>query len=165
VGDRLVAANAGWLLILDNVEGRQRHRRPHGAVGGQGRPLVTTRRDLGTTRWIRLGLAPLRLGVLPRRASIDLLARLTGLDDADGADRLADDLGDLPLALEQAAAYIGQHHRLTFDDYRGLVREQFARIAADPGEGGDTRRAVAAVWTVTIGSGTTSPTPAAKRDG
>ncbi|MEV6300482.1 FxSxx-COOH system tetratricopeptide repeat protein [Actinoplanes sp. NPDC051861] len=144
-------ANTGWLLVLDNVEDVNHIADLVGVVGGNGQILVTTRRDLGAARWAMLGLTPFRLGVLPREASVELLTRLTGRSaDGEGADRLAADLGDLPLALEQAAAYVSQHERLSFDDYRTLLSEQFARVAGKSGFGGKDDRAVASVWTLTM---------------
>ncbi|MGW4945722.1 tetratricopeptide repeat protein [Actinoplanes sp. NPDC004185] len=135
-----------WLLVLDNVEDVADIEPLLAQVAGRGRVVVTTRRDLGTARWARLGLAPLRLGVLDRSASVQLLQRLTGLDDRDGAGRLAAALGDLPLALEQAAGYVSQHEGLGFDDYVRLLTDRFALVAADPGEGDSTRRTVATIW-------------------
>ncbi|MET8148727.1 tetratricopeptide repeat protein [Actinoplanes sp. NPDC049668] len=144
-------ANAGWLLVLDNVEDVNDITELLGAIGERGQVLVTTRRDLGAARWARSGLTPLRLEVLTRPAGVDLLVRLTGCaDDAGGAERLAAELGDLPLALEQAAAYISQHDGMSFDGYRKLLSDEFGRVAADAGQGGTTDRNVAAVWTVTV---------------
>ncbi|XVV14452.1 tetratricopeptide repeat protein [Actinoplanes sp. CA-131856] len=143
--------NTGWLLVLDNVEDVNDIADLLGIVGSNGQILVTTRRDLGAARWATLGLTPFRLGVLARPASIDLLTRLTGRPgDREGADRLADDLGDLPLALEQAAAYVSQHSRMSFDDYRTLLTSQFARVASSSGFGGKDGRAVSLVWTLTM---------------
>ncbi|MEV6305206.1 tetratricopeptide repeat protein [Actinoplanes sp. NPDC051861] len=142
--------NSGWLLVLDNVEDVTDITALLGRISGRGQVIVTTRRDLGVAIWAKLGLAPLRLGVLDREASADLLLRLTGHTDRDGADRLAAELGDLPLALEQAAAYIGQHSGTSFDDYRALVTAQFARAAGNAGYGGAADRSVAAVWSVTM---------------
>jgi tetratricopeptide (TPR) repeat protein len=144
-------ANVGWLLVLDNVEDVNHITDLLGVVGGRGQVLVTTRRDLGAARWARAGLTPFRLGLLNRQASVELLTRLTGRhDDLDTAGVLAAELGDLPLALEQAAAYISQHDRMSFDDYRALLSDQFDRVAGDAGQGGPVGRSVAAVWTVTM---------------
>ena len=140
----------GWLLVLDNVEDPLHITTLLGHLDNRGQVLVTTRRNVGTGRWRRLGLVPLRLGVLDRAASVDLLCQLTDLDDAAGASRLAADLGDLPLALEQAAAYIGQHHRMTFDAYRNLLATRFTRIVTDPGEGGCPERTIGRVWHITM---------------
>jgi hypothetical protein len=136
----------GWLLVLDNVEDVADVEQLLGQVAGRGRVVVTTRRNLGTARWARLGLAPVRLGVLDRAASVRLLHRLTGSDDGEGADRLAAALGDLPLALEQAAAYVSQHDGLGFTGYHRLLTTRFGLVAADPGEGSSAQRTVASVW-------------------
>jgi len=142
-------ANTDWLLILDNVEDIAHIRDLLGNVAGRGRILVTTRRDLGA-RWRNLGLATIHLPLLERAASVNLLTTLTGLDDRAGAERLAEALGDLPLGLQQAAAYISQHDAMTFDDYTTLLNEEFTRTASDTGEGESDRRSIAAVWTVTM---------------
>ncbi|BEL05659.1 FxSxx-COOH system tetratricopeptide repeat protein [Actinoplanes sichuanensis] len=143
-------SHTGWLLILDNVEDVGHIDALLGAVADRGQILVTTRRDLGTVWWAKLGLTPLPLGVLARSASVQLLTRLSGRDDVEGAGRLASDLGDLPLALEQAAAYVCQHAALSFDDYRKLLAVQFPRVAADSGFGATDGRAVASVWALTM---------------
>jgi tetratricopeptide (TPR) repeat protein len=133
-------AHTGWLLVLDNVEDIEHIRPLLGQVAANGRVLMTTRRDLGTARWRQLGVHPVRLGPLDRAASVELLVELTGQDDPDGAARLAQDLGDLPLALEQAAAYIAQHHAMTFDAYRAKLATKFTKVAD----------AIARIWQVTL---------------
>ena len=143
-------ANQGWLLILDNVEAVEDITDLLGQVTGRGHVVVTTRRDLGRASWARLRLSPLRLGVLDRAASVAILAELTGLTDAAAADHLAADLGDLPLALEQAAAYISQHHGLDFDGYRALLADRFTRVAGDSGHGSTAQRTIVSIWQVTM---------------
>jgi tetratricopeptide (TPR) repeat protein len=145
-------SNSGWLLILDNVEAITDITDLLGQLGGRGHIVVTTRRSLGDAQWRRLGLTPLRLEVLERAASVRLLVELTGLTDPAGADLLADRLGDLPLGLQQAAAYISQHNGMTFVEYRRLLVEEFDRTAADLGPGETGLRTIAVVWTVTMTS-------------
>jgi tetratricopeptide (TPR) repeat protein len=130
---------------LDNVEDLTDIAELLGQVSGRGQVVVTTRRDPGRADWRRAGLQPIRLGVLDRPASVRLLLELTGSQDADGADRLADDLGDLPLALEQAAGYLSQNP-IAFDAYRRLLAHRFAQVAKLGSEGGTTQRRVAGVW-------------------
>ncbi|MEV6303183.1 tetratricopeptide repeat protein [Actinoplanes sp. NPDC051861] len=142
-------SNTGWLLVLDNVEDVDDIADLLGIVSGQGRVVVTTRRDLGA-RWRGLGLTTVRLDVLERAASVRLLVRLTEIDDKTGADRLAELLGDLPLGLQQAAAYVSQHAGMSFDDYAALLTEEFDRAAGDAGEGDTGRLTVAAVWSITM---------------
>ncbi|MFG3553698.1 tetratricopeptide repeat protein [Micromonospora sp. NPDC047557] len=142
--------NRGWLLVLDNVEDVEHILDLLGLVRGRGDVLVTTRRDVGGAWSRRSGLAPLRLGVLARAASVDLLHQLTGLDDPEGAGRLADELGDLPLALEQAAAFISRRPDVDFDGYRQRLTTRFPRTAAYPGLRGGSERTIARVWAVTM---------------
>jgi hypothetical protein len=141
----------GWLqthpgapLILDNVEQPADTQQLLGQLAGT-HVLVTTRRDLG---WQRFGLTPVRLGVLDPPAAADLLLELTGEADPDAAAGLAADLGHLPLALDQAAAYITQH-RTTLAAYRHLLATDPGRTLTTPAEGTPTDRAVARVWTLT----------------
>ncbi len=140
-------AHAGWLLVLDNVEDPQ-HITGLLAQLDTGRVLITTRRDIG---WSRFGAAPLRLGLFTRGESVDLLARLTGRDEPDAAAHLAGELGDLPLALEQAAAYIAER-RTSISAYLTDLRKQPARFFDTAGLTGDAERVVARVWRLTMTS-------------
>ncbi|MFC7529109.1 tetratricopeptide repeat protein [Actinoplanes sp. GCM10030250] len=144
-------SNTDWLLVLDNVEDINDIADLLGLVSGRGHVLVTTRRDL-RARWRGLGFRTLQLEVLDRTSSIRLLRELTDLDDAAGAGRLAERLGDLPLGLQQAAAYVSQHDGMTFDHYTALLTEEFGRAAGNAGVGDTGQRTMAAVWTVTMRS-------------
>ncbi|WP_435206868.1 tetratricopeptide repeat protein [Micromonospora sp. bgisy143] len=143
-------SHEGWLIVLDNVEDPQHISALIGNIQDKGRVLITTRRNIGAGRWSRLGLKSLHLGPLARAASTELLIALTEKHDHEAAARLAAALGDLPIALEQAASYISQNNGMTFDQYTELIRSRFARIASVAGEGGDIERTVARVWTVTM---------------
>jgi hypothetical protein len=73
-----------------------------GWLPGGGHVLITTRQH----GWGEIA-APVEIDVLARPESIAFLTdRVTGLSEAD-ADVLATELGDLPLALAQAAALDG----------------------------------------------------------
>ncbi|RFU18916.1 SARP family transcriptional regulator [Geodermatophilus marinus] len=90
-----------WLLVFDNAEHPQdvAGYRP----GGAGHVLITSR----SPGWGALG-GRLEVDVLTRAETIALLqARLPGLD-VELADKLAAELGDLPLAVAQAAAFLDQ---------------------------------------------------------
>ncbi|MFI5890518.1 tetratricopeptide repeat protein [Actinoplanes sp. NPDC051513] len=135
----------GWLLVLDNVE-RRGDIEP---VLGQlttGSIIVTTRRDVG---WDEITDDTLRLDVLPRRAAVDLLLRLSGLPDAETAAVLAEELGHLPLALQQAGAYL-RETRTDLPTYVECLRTDPAgtleTVAADDA----AERAVAKVWSLTL---------------
>jgi hypothetical protein len=106
-----------WLLVYDNAE------RPDRLMGllppGGGEQVLVT------SRWSTWGsqATPLRVTVLARAESLALLARRTGANDKEALDELAELLGDLPLALEEAAAYL-EEIGVGLDEYLGLVRDR-----------------------------------------
>ncbi|MEU4240741.1 tetratricopeptide repeat protein [Actinoplanes sp. NPDC026619] len=94
-----------WLVVLDDVQDPADIRDLWPPERPAGRTLVTTRRRdaalIGSRR-------VLELGVLAPAESAEYLAARLGHDGRllDEAAELADDLGHLPLALAQAAAYM-----------------------------------------------------------
>ncbi|MCK9922256.1 FxSxx-COOH system tetratricopeptide repeat protein, partial [Frankia sp. AgPm24] len=91
-----------WLLVFDNAEDPATVT-PYRPADERGRVLVTSRR----TRFRSLG-ATVEVPTLARSESVTLLSgRVDGLDDPT-ADQIAELLGDLALAVEQAAAYCEQ---------------------------------------------------------
>jgi hypothetical protein len=102
--ERLLAELRGrdrWLLVFDNAE------RPDDIAGyrpaGAGHVLITSR----FPGWGALG-GRLEVDVLARAETIALLrARIPALDE-ELADKIAAELGDLPLAAAQAAGYLEQ---------------------------------------------------------
>ncbi|MEU3464295.1 FxSxx-COOH system tetratricopeptide repeat protein [Streptomyces sp. NPDC006733] len=90
---------ADWLVIFDNAES------PHDLVAwlpqGPGHVIITSRHQ----RWGELA-RPVDVDVLQRAESIALLRTADPALDAADADRLAEQLGDLPLALAQAGGYL-----------------------------------------------------------
>jgi hypothetical protein len=54
------------------------------------------------------------------------LSKRTSLDDQTALDELAELLGDLPLALEEAAAYL-EETQVRMDEYLALVRGRARR--------------------------------------
>jgi hypothetical protein len=109
-----------YLLIFDNAE------RPGDVAGwlpGGGGHVLITSREHG---WNEIA-APLEIDVLTRSESIAFLRGwVAELGEAD-ADRLADELGDLPLALAQAAAFIAESGTPA-PAYLGLLRTRAADI-------------------------------------
>ena len=91
-----------WLMVFDNAEDPIDLRAWW--PPDSGRVLVTSRNPA----WGGLATA-VALDVLPRSEAVAFLRRRLGRDDP-GFDQLAATLGDLPLALEQAAAYLEQTH-------------------------------------------------------
>ena len=99
--DHLRSANgSNSLFVFDNVENPDdlRDLIPEGA--GVRTIITTTRRlDWDDPWWLRL-----TVGAFDREQSITLLCGHTGDTDREAADRIADALGDVPLAITQAAA-------------------------------------------------------------
>jgi tetratricopeptide (TPR) repeat protein len=144
-------AHTGWLLLLDDADSPGSIEPVLGTLT-TGRHLITSRRATGWHRTAR----PLPLATLPPDAAVELLAQVIGPDDGDQADlgRLAAELGNLPLALDQAAAYI-QHTAITPAAYLDRLRRHPARMfATSPaaqasGESGD-QRTIARIWQLSL---------------
>jgi len=99
--DRLRSAEAAdRLFVFDNVENPDdlRDLIPEGAGV---RTLITTTRHLD---WDGLGWLRLTVGTLDREQSVSLLCERTGDTRREAAERIADALGDVPVAIIQAAA-------------------------------------------------------------
>ena len=95
----LARQEAGWLLVFDNALDRASVE-PFLPPAGPGRVLITTQNQ----HWPR-GQA-LDVPVLAPDVAADFLVNRTGDADRAAAVELAGELGGLPLALEQAAAYM-----------------------------------------------------------
>jgi tetratricopeptide (TPR) repeat protein len=126
--------NGGWLLILDNVEDRRDVRR-FVPERNDGDVLITSRGavfgELGVAR-------ALDVRDLDGDDAVRFLLRRTGRKgDVPGeraaAIELAAELGNLPLALEQAAAYIAETDA-TFSDYLHALRKRRLSLLEKAGE-------------------------------
>src|SRR6185436_20012963 len=70
--------------------------------------------------------------------------------DPDGAERLAKELGCLPLALEQAAAYIIKR-KISFEEYlKRCAQTTVPPMEENAGGGTKYKRSVAKTWLVTM---------------
>ncbi len=110
-----------WLLIFDNARSLEDLRRflPRKRSGH----VLITSRD---SQWRGAGETVCVLG-LERNESLEMLARSTGLETDQSAVDLARTLGDLPLALEQAAACIREAGQ-SYADYLRLLEAQWAQF-------------------------------------
>lgn len=88
------------LIVFDNVEDIN-HLTGLIPSGGGVRVVATTTNKVG---WEDQGWNSIKVGVFDRSESINYLLTVTKSDDRDAADALAERLGDLPLAIAQAAA-------------------------------------------------------------
>ncbi|MFF3504192.1 FxSxx-COOH system tetratricopeptide repeat protein [Streptomyces sp. NPDC003247] len=136
----------GWLLVLDNADHPDATRHLLGQLRHVGRHLITSRFANG---W---PTTPLALPLLTPAASLDLLTRLTGLTDPGNqhhARLLAEELGHLPLALEQAGAFIAES-RIPVSGYRDLLRRYPAETTSAAATDGDPQRTMARIWRITL---------------
>ncbi|MEA2563200.1 MAG: hypothetical protein QOH06_4704 [Acidobacteriota bacterium] len=123
-------ANPGWLLILDNVDSKEAESAVLALLPGLtgGRVLLTSRLREWPS-WVQTQ----PLDTIPLEEARDFLLKRTNghrraaPDDADRARELAQKLDGLPLALEQAGAYI-VHTRLSFSKYLEVWEEERKRV-------------------------------------
>ncbi|QXJ24059.1 tetratricopeptide repeat protein [Actinomadura graeca] len=140
-------AHPSWLLLLDNVTDPTHVAGLLGRLEG-GHVLITSRRDVrwpGTTRTLQLGL-------LDPGPAAELITTITGRttpEDRRTAAVIARELGYLPLALDQAAAYIRQT-RITLGRYLGLLRQHPARYHAKAADGDKAQATIARLWDITL---------------
>ena len=129
-------AHGRWLLVFDNAE-RAADVTPW-LPGGGGHVLITSR-ERG---WNDIA-APVEVSILARAESVTFLqARVAGLAGAD-ADRLAAELGDLPLAIAQAAGFMGETG-LSAARYLAMLGTRAGELLAE-GTPGSYPRSLAAV--------------------
>ncbi|PBC66237.1 tetratricopeptide repeat protein [Streptomyces sp. TLI_235] len=96
----------------------------------------------------------MRLDVLDETEALDLLTRITtaaGPRDLDGAAELCAELGHLPLAIEQAAAYLAQSPLTTPRAYLAML-DQYPAAMYRTGAVGVTppERTIARIWRITL---------------
>lgn len=136
---RCLERQSGYLLIFDNAA-EPADLRPFLPQGNAGHTLVTSRNP----NW--RGVAqPLSVKVLERQASVDFLLKRTGQKDEAAAAQLAEELGDLPLALEQAGAYI-EETGSRIADYLKLFRSRHAELLKRRSASADYADTVATTW-------------------
>lgn len=118
----LAVRPGNWLLIFDDAPG------PAALQGvlppaGRGQVLITSQ----NSHWP--GRQAVDVPVLDEDVAAAFLLTRTGSADRDGARQLAAELGGLPLALEQAAAFMLAAGR-TMSDYLALFRQRRADLLA-----------------------------------
>ncbi|MFI6803574.1 FxSxx-COOH system tetratricopeptide repeat protein [Streptomyces luteogriseus] len=138
-----------WLLVFDNAESPETVT-PFFPRGGTGRILVTSRNG----QWVNMART-IEVDVFAREESIELLRRRgPGLTD-DKANQLSEALGDLPLAIEQAAVWLTETG-MPAEEYLELFegkREEFVSRRSELLELAppmDYQLPVAAAWNVSL---------------
>jgi tetratricopeptide (TPR) repeat protein len=142
--DYLNTRTADGLLVFDNATSPA-DLRPFLPAAGRTQIVVTSTeepfRSLGTL---------VRVSHFDRAQSLEFLAASTGLPASPATIELAEELGDLPLALAQAAATISQRPYLGYAGYLELLRSvQVGELLAEV-DGSDYQRPVAAALLLSV---------------
>ncbi len=151
-----------WLLILDNVDTKETEQAVVKIVPSlsAGRVLITSRIKDWPASIRRQPIETLSLDEAQRfileRTAED---RNSSKDDPDQALRLAEELGGLPLALEQAAAYIAQRQMSLSEYLEEWEKEREKVLNWYDGSVVEYPRSVAVTWQTTFQQ--LSPTAAA----
>ena len=138
---RWLRTHGDWLLIFDNAE-------DEGSItdfvprADTGHVIITSQHVV----WDRIA-SPLPLDLWQRTESVSFLQERTCERDEQAANRLAEMLGDLPLALEQAAACVKRTQKPLAWYGDRLEKGQRAKLWA---MGKDAERTVAATWTLSF---------------
>jgi hypothetical protein len=145
--------NSRWLLILDNIDIPEAAKAVKDLLPqlGNGHVLITSRRR----QWPAT-VREQSLGTLTREEATQFLLqrtegkRMPTQDESDQVLQLAGTLGGLPLALEQAAAYIS-HHQMSFAGYmKEWEREREKVLNWHDETVMDSPVSVAATWQTTF---------------
>ena len=136
----LAASQAPWLLVFDSAPDRASVA-AFVPPAGPGRVLITSRNQIWPP-----GQA-VEVSVLNRLVAAEFLAVRTGDADRRAALELAAELGGLPLALEQAGAYMQASGR-TVAGYLGLFRARRAELLDDKGDPAGYDKRVSTTWAV-----------------
>ncbi len=139
---RWLDRNGNWLLVLDNAAGPDEVRSylPQAATGH----ILITSRDHNWGGVARL----LPVETFPRGQSVEFLLKRTGQSDEEAADSLAEAMGDLPLALEQAGAYI-EESGTTLVNYLELFQERSGELLSR-GQQPGYQATVATTWEISL---------------
>ncbi|MEJ2853708.1 MULTISPECIES: FxSxx-COOH system tetratricopeptide repeat protein [unclassified Saccharothrix] len=142
-----------WLVVFDDLQDPADLKGLWPPHTSSGQVVVTTRRQDAVLR--REDRHVIELDVFSEQEALAYLTgKLPGDTDPDELLGLARDLGRLPLALAQAAAFIADKPLLTVADYRARCNDRrtaLAHVMPREGELPDEHRAtVAATWSLSM---------------
>jgi MinD-like ATPase involved in chromosome partitioning or flagellar assembly len=133
-----------WLLVLDNAD-ELADLPEYIPVDGPGRILITSRNQQS---WRQLAKA-LEVNVFARDESVNHLSRrVPALGESD-AIRIAEVLGDLPLAIEVAAAWLAETGTPA-SQYISMLEEESATKVFSMGSAANYPRSLLATWGVSV---------------
>ncbi|EGG47404.1 FxSxx-COOH system tetratricopeptide repeat protein [Streptomyces griseoaurantiacus] len=139
-----------WLLVFDNIESRGSEQsdstvEQYIPADGPGHVIVTARRSpMGQNQ------SSMEIDAFNRPESIALLRRrVDGLSTSE-ANRIADTLGDFPMAMEIAAAWLRQT-AMPLDTYLDLVNSRVSAVLSREGIAGEgPQQSLTAVWRLSV---------------
>ena len=136
---------ADRLIVFDNVEDIN-HMTGLIPSGDGVRVVATTTNKVG---WEDQGWNSIKVGMFDRSESINYLLTVTRSDDHDVADALAERLGDLPLAIAQAAA-TARHNDLSLARYLKRLKSRGEELVIRPIPGDEYTDDVATVLRMAV---------------
>jgi tetratricopeptide (TPR) repeat protein len=131
-----------WMLVFDNAQNPE-DLMPHLPRGGGGHVIITSRNP----NWGNLARSMV-VSKFERSESIEFLLKRTCQEDRKAAGDLAEALGDLPLALEQAGAYMETTAK-PLDEYLKAFLERKLEVLAK-GKPSDYPQTVATTWDISF---------------
>ncbi|WP_265568488.1 FxSxx-COOH system tetratricopeptide repeat protein, partial [Streptomyces hygroscopicus] len=143
-----LATHRNWLIVLDNVNDQQHVRPIIERAGRGGNFLITSRRATG---WHELS-STVVLDALEEAEAIELFTRILNHQkerNTDGAAEVCEEVGFLPLAVEQAASYCAETG-VSPRAYLDLLTSRPAEMFAATAENGDANRTIARIWSITL---------------
>jgi len=132
--------NSSWLFIFDNAE-EQKALEPYFPTLHKGHVLVTTRNQNCQ------GGHLLQVDIMDEETAVEFLHTKTKLKNNDGAKELAETLGYLPLALEQAGAFIKERKK-SYEEYLKLYTERQEELLKRGDNITDYEQTVFTTWDV-----------------
>ncbi len=139
---RELGRRRGWLLVFDNVC------EPSDIAdlipeGGKGHVIATSRNPSFR------GIAqPIKVKEFEPDKSVEFIGKRTGREDDAGFRELSRELGDFPLALEQAAAYL-EETGCSASDYLDLFRKRQKELLERCSNLDPYEKSVATTWEIT----------------
>lgn len=142
--------NNDWLFLLDNVEDYKDIEKLLSIEANV--PIKGKRHFIITSRKSKLPIPRKVIGVFEKSESQDFLFSYTKLEPDNYSEKIADKLGYLPLALEQAAAYIKKirqsNHKFNYKSYLLELENSFEILKK-----GDTESrtlSIEATWNISM---------------
>ncbi len=141
-----LSREGAWLLVFDNADNPALLRGFLPPIRTGGKVLLTSR----AKSFVKVGIRePFRVETLDPEDAVEFLRERTGIADAEAAAALASELGYLPLALEQAAAYI-ETVGGGFSEYLAKYRREGVALLAKGKPSTDYPKTVATTWSLSF---------------